>query len=226
MDKFLGQYWDRTPEQLRVSSAVSGHVLFKEEMHAKAWDSCFMAVCPREPQQVDDGEKVFALVLCHTKRRKNGGKKTVVDSVKPLRCCDLEHVEKIKGNTELVGKLPKGVARGYIVTLSSVAGAFNADEFAFTVDKKTTPAATEAEWESVFGRVAGSAAVLKTGALSLQGQKKESHLENEYKFELKGPVLSYYDVGQKRLGTISFEDPNTDIQPREDEPDVFEVLSP
>ena len=61
------------------------------------------------------------------------------------------------------------------------------------------------------------------GQLELQGQKLQSHEWTPYRFELKGPVLSYYE-GTKKLGAIHFEDPNTNVEVKEEEPDKFEVL--
>jgi hypothetical protein len=222
MRRFLKQYWSRTPEQLQVgtASAVCGEVAFKEELHAKNWDSCFMAVCPQEPQQVDGGVPCWALVIFQTKRQRNGAKATAVRDVKPLRYCDVAEVGQGDGNV----KLPKSVTRGFILTLSSQHPEFVADEFAFCLPKKAS--STEAKWQSVLKRVPGDAVTLKTGQLSLRGQKKKAHSETAYQFVLKGPTLSYYDAAQKRLGSISFEDPNTDIDTHEDEEDIFEVISP
>lgn len=224
MRRFLKQYWNRTPEQLRVggASALCGEAAFKEELHAKSWDSCVVAVCPLEPQRVDKGDLCWALVIFQTKRKRNGAKETVVKDVKPLRYCDVVEVGQGDGNV----KLPKGVSKGYILTLSSQHPEFVADEFAVCWPKKKGNSA-EAAWDDVIKRVSGEAAVLKTGELSLRGQnKKFANSETAYRFELKGPTLSYYDAAQKRLGCIHFEDPNTDIAIHEDEHDVFEVISP
>jgi hypothetical protein len=115
MQRFLRPYWSRTKEQLQAgtASAVCGEVAFKEELHAKKWDTCFVAVCPQEPQRVDEGEPCFALVVFQTKRKRNGGKETEVRDVKPLRYCNVTEVGQGDGNV----KLDKGVAKGYILTL-------------------------------------------------------------------------------------------------------------
>ena len=128
MRRFLKQYWSRTPEQLQVgtASAVCSEGQFKDKLHAKKWDSCLLAVCPQEPQQVDEGEPCWALVVFQTKRQRNGAKKTTVMDVKPLRYCDIVEVGQGDANV----KLPRGVPKGYIVTLSSQQPEFVADEFA------------------------------------------------------------------------------------------------
>ena len=60
----------------------------------------------------------------------------------------------------------------------------HADEFAFSVEKKLKEGeAGQAQWQEVFGRVHGEAALLKQGRLELQAYKLQKTAT--YDFELR-----------------------------------------
>jgi Ca2+-binding EF-hand superfamily protein len=244
MNAFLGKFWTIDLDQLMENppdfSAAAGKVQFKEDVDAKNWSACYMAVCPAQAVKVDDGAPCFALLLAEEQKTQHG-LEWVVTSVKPLRDCGFSEVTK----TNSIVKLPKGVSKGYVVTLSSMAGGLNADQFAFiaaTGQGRAAIGSDASTWEQVFGSmVCGAPAVLQSGRLFLRGQKKTAHLETEYRFELVGPKLSYYpldapgsgggggDAGGGAAGgaagSISFEEPNTDVNVREDDLSSFEILS-
>jgi hypothetical protein len=226
MQAFLDSFRDMSKEAAAGMSIAAGIVHFKEELHQTKWRRSYMVICPPQPRTVDEGVPTQALLLYDLqarKERKKAGKGGGPTEVKPLRYSSFERVDK--GDVSL--PLPRGVSTAFVVTLSSDVGTPSADEFAFYVDKKKPEPgdSTEAQWIEALGAVQGEAAVLLEGQLELQGQKLQSHEWTPYRFELKGPVLSYYE-GTKKLGAIHFEDPNTNVEVKEEEPDKFEVLSP
>ena len=229
LSAFLGSFRNMPVDRAKSMSAAAGIVQFKEELHQKKWRTSCMVICPITPAAVDDGVPTQALLIYDLQARKErkkqqkGGGPT---EVKPLRYCSFEQVSQ--GDTSL--PLPKGIHAGYVVNLSSTVGVPSADEFAFYVETKRKEAgdATDAEWVEAFRAVEAlaEAEILMQGRLSLKGQRLKAHEWTEHHFELRGPVLAYYDNERRKLGAIHFENPNTDVTVHEEDPLLFEVLSP
>lgn len=229
LSAFLGSFRDMPVERAKSMSAAAGIVQFKEELHQKKWRTSCMVICPITPAAVDDGVATQALLIYDLQARKERKKKEKgggPTEVKPLRYCSFEQVSQ--GDKSL--PLPKGIHAGYVVNLSSTVGVPSADEFAFYVEtkKKEADDATDAQWVEAFRAVEAlaEAEVLMQGHLALQGQRLKSHEWTDHHFELRGPVLSYYDDERRKLGAIHFENPNTDVTVHAEDPLLFEVLSP
>ena len=213
IDAFLSGFRDMPLAEAKASCAAQGTVQFKEELHEKKWVKRIMVVTPPEPVAVDDGELVQALLLFDPGKRSDRSGAGPM-TIKPLRNCTVDLAER--GDKGV--NLKRGVTTGFVVTLSTPfnAGApLHADEFAFSVEKKLKEGeAGQAQWQEVFGRVRGEAALLKQGRLELQAYKLQKTAT--YEFELRGPVLSYYtdDGHRKKMGAIHFEDrENTEVMP-------------
>ena len=226
---FLDSYRDIPVDRAKSLSAAAGIVQFKEELHQTKWRLSCMVICPATPVVVDAGVPMQALLIYDLQARKERKKKQKgggPTEVKPLRYCTFEQVQQ--GDKNL--PLPKGISAGYIVNLSSTVGIPSADECAFYVEtkKKETGDATDTQWVDAFRAVEAiaEAEVLMQGRLELQGQRLKSNEWTNHHFELRGPVLSYYDDHKKKLGAIHFENPNTDVTVQAEDPLRFEVLSP